>query len=59
MAEYTEREEALESLLDEMAMTGYQSRAMRAVRCLPAADVAPVVHARWISRHNGLVVHTA
>lgn len=48
MAEYIEREEALEALLYEMCGTGYQTTAMMAVRRIPAADVAPVVHGRWI-----------
>lgn len=47
MAEYIELEEALEALLYEMCGTGYQTTAMMAVRRIPAADVAPVVHGRW------------
>lgn len=49
MAEYIEREEALEALLYEICGTGYQTTAMMAVRRIPAADVAPVVHGRWIT----------
>lgn len=48
MAEYIEREEALEALLYEICGTGYQTTAMMAVRRIPAADVAPVVHGGWI-----------
>ena len=53
MAEYIDREEALISLLYGMVMTGYQSRAMDCVRFIPAADVAPVVHAHWIWKRLG------
>ena len=48
MAEYIEKEAALDSLLFEMCGTGYQSRAMSAVEKLPAASVAPVRHGQWI-----------
>lgn len=48
MAEYIDKQLALESLLDEMCMTGYQSTAMSAIKRLPTADVAPVRHGRWI-----------
>ena len=50
MAEYISRKEALDALLDGMAMTGYQSRAMDCVRFIPVADVAEVRHGRWIEQ---------
>ena len=46
MAEYIEREEALEALMYAMCGTGYQATAMRAVRRIPSADVAPVVYGK-------------
>lgn len=49
MAEYIEREVALEALMYAMCGTGYQATAMMEVRRIPAADVAPVVHGRWIT----------
>ena len=52
MAEYIEREEALEALLYEMCGTGYQATAMMTVRRIPDADVAPVVHGRWKYFHK-------
>ena len=52
MAEYIEREEALEALMYAMCGTGFQATAMMEVRRIPAADVAPVVHGRWID--NGI-----
>lgn len=47
MAEYIEREVALESLMYAMCGTGFQATAMREIRRIPAANVAPVVHGRW------------
>lgn len=47
MVEYIEREEALATLMYAMCGTGFQVTAMREVRRIPAADVAPVVHGRW------------
>ena len=47
MAEYIEREAAIESL-----PVAYDS-AINALRNVPAADVAPVVHGRWKLRRKG------
>lgn len=41
--ELIEKEKALDALLYEMCMTGYQSRAMDAIRFLPTIDATPVV----------------
>ena len=46
MAEYIEREKALDALLDEMVGTGYQSRAMDAIRFCPTADAVEVVRCK-------------
>lgn len=48
MAEYIEREAAIESL-----PVAWDS-AIYALRNVPAADVAPVVHGRWIEDHDYL-----
>lgn len=48
MDEYIERKAALDALLIEMCGTGYQSRAMSAIRFLPAADVIPVRHGKIV-----------
>lgn len=50
--EYIKREDAYESLLYGMVMTGYQSRALDCISkfSIPAADVAPVRHGRWIKK---------
>ncbi len=48
MAEYIEREAAIASLT-----VAYDS-AVYALRNVPAADVAPVVHGRWIEDHDYL-----
>lgn len=44
MAEYIDREAAIESL-----PVAWDS-AINAIRNVPAADVAPVVHGRWIEK---------
>lgn len=48
MAEYIEREAAIEAL-----PVAWDS-AVDALRYAPAADVAPVVHGRWIEDHDYL-----
>lgn len=53
MAEYIDREKAERELLNAMAMTGYQSRAINAVRYMPSEDVAPVKHGKWIEKDDG------
>lgn len=53
MAEYIDREAALEEMLFAMCGTGYQSQAMGALRYVPAADVEPVRHGRWLLKHIG------
>lgn len=47
MAEYIEREAAIESL-----PVAWDS-SINALRNMPAADVAPVVHGRWKLLHKG------
>lgn len=47
MPEYIDREKAVDALLTEMCMTGYQSRVINVIRMIEKEDVAPVVHARW------------
>lgn len=47
MDEYIKREDALDAVLFAMAGTGYQSRAISAIRDVPTADVAP--ETGWIS----------
>ena len=53
MAEYIEREALLDSICHEMcriAFCGATNCAFMAKVCsAPAADVAPVVHGRWVS----------
>lgn len=49
MDEYIKREDALDAVLFAMVGTGYQSRAIYAIRNVPAADVAPIAEiAEWI-----------
>jgi hypothetical protein len=47
MDEYIKREDALDAVLFALVGTGYQSKAIDAIRDIPTADVAP--RAEWIS----------
>lgn len=57
MAEHIEREAAIHAIMKVYVRTaGYKARervfeAKEAVHRLPVADVAPVVHGRWIRPH--------
>ena len=44
MAEYIEREAALMKLMQD----GCSAKNLQSISDMPAADVAPVVHGRWI-----------
>lgn len=48
MAEYIEREKAYEAVLFATCGSGYQYEATCAIDLIPDADVAPVVHGRWV-----------
>lgn len=58
MAEYIEREALLEDIENTLVFSGRPDRqnpkqmgarlVVQRIRCVPAADVAPVVHGRWI-----------
>ena len=50
MAEYIEREDALHAILGEPTESHYPSWYAERIKTLPAADVAPVVHGRWVDR---------
>ena len=58
MTEYIEREAAIDAIMKVYVRTaGYKARervfeAEEAVHRLPVADVAPVVHGRWIIKHK-------
>ena len=54
MAEYIEREKAYEAVLFATCGSGYQYEATCAIDRIPEADVAPVVHGRWIYNPNGM-----
>lgn len=57
MAEYIEREAAIDAIMKVYVGTaGYKTRervweTREAIQKLPASDVAPVVHGRWIRPH--------
>lgn len=60
MDEYIKREDAIDAIMAVYVRTaGYKERerifaAEEAVHRLPVADVAPVVHGRWIEDHDYL-----
>ena len=47
MSEYIEREAALMKLMQD----GCSAKNLQSISDIPAADVAPVVHGRWIRPH--------
>ena len=50
MAEYIEREAALHAILGEPTESHYPSWYAERIKALPAADVAPAAHGRWIEK---------
>ena len=48
MAEYIEREAAIHVVNGQNSFTMTRSSLIDSISKLPAADVAPVVHARWV-----------
>lgn len=62
VAEYIEREALLEDIENTLVFSGrsdHQNQkqmgarmVVQRIRCAPAADVAPVVHGRWILKKN-------
>ena len=49
MAEYIDREEALMKLMQD----GCNAKNLQSILDMPAADVAPVMHGRWIKESDG------
>lgn len=47
MAEYIEREAAIEAIMREPTEAHYPSWYAEKIKAIPATDVAPVVHGRW------------
>lgn len=52
MAEYIEREAAIRVVNGQSSLTMTRSSLIDSISKLPAADVAPVVHGRWIALHD-------
>ena len=50
MAEYIDREAALMKLMQD----GCSAKNLQSISDMPAADVAPVVHGRWLEDHDYL-----
>lgn len=55
MAEYIEKQAALDAILREPPDAHYPSWYAAKIKMLPAADVVPVVHGRWL--HSGYTDH--
>lgn len=53
MAEYIERDAAIRVVNGQSSLTMTRSSLIDSISKLPAADVAPVVHGRWIVRFDG------
>lgn len=53
MSEYIKREDATDALLFEMSGTGYQSRAISAVKYIPAVKVVEQRRGKWTLRKDG------
>ena len=51
MAEYIEREDAIRVVNGQSSLTMTRSGLIDSISKLPAADVVPVVHARWKEMH--------
>ena len=49
MDEYIKREEALMKLMQD----GCSAKNLQSISDMPAADVAPVIHAHWIEQEDG------
>lgn len=52
MAEYIKREDAIKVVNGQSVLTMSRKRIIDQINVIPAADVAPVVHARWIPFHS-------
>lgn len=62
MAEHIEREALLEDIENTLVFSGRPDHqnpkqmgarmVVQRIRCAPAADVAPVVHGRWVSKDS-------
>ena len=52
MAEYIEREAAILVVKGQSSLTMTRSGLIDSISKLPAADVAPVRHGRWIASHD-------
>ena len=50
MAEYIEREAAIESIMSEPPDAHYPHWYADKIKSIPAADVAPVRHGRWVDK---------
>lgn len=55
MAKYITKEAALNTIFSEPPEAHYPSWYAKGIKALPTADVAPVVHGRWIHHDDGVL----
>lgn len=51
MDEYIKREAVIEAIMSEPPDAHYPQWYVDKIKCIPAADVAPVRHAKWVDNH--------
>ena len=51
MTEYIKREAAIEAIMSEPPDAHYPQWYVDKIKSIPAADVAPVRHAKWVDNH--------
>lgn len=56
MAEYVDRVDAIKAVNEQNAFTITRAALIDVLNGIPAADVAPVVHAKWITRSDKGIV---
>ena len=57
MTEYIERESAIAAIMSEPPDAHYPHWYADKIKPIPAADVAPVRHGRWISNEGDVLFH--
>ncbi len=55
MAEYIDRDDAIKVVNWQSSITMTRAAMNYAIKSIPAADVAPVVHGRWVHHDDGVV----
>lgn len=56
MDEYVERQEAIAAIMSEPSDAHYPQWYADKIKAIPAADVAPVRHGRWVIVDDGVMI---